>query len=105
MLHPEDLGEVVHFDAPSSPPVELCGRIIVLMSEDVTTCRARNGAGSNHLSKCAEQVNVRNRGSPPFAGVASAKPEEVSILCSVPLDSDASFKEREPRRPGTSDWA
>jgi len=36
------------------------------------------------------------RGGPSFAGVASAKSEEVSVLCSSPFDSDASFKESEP---------
>ena len=60
MLHPEDLGKVAHFDIPPSPPVEFCGRIIVLMAEDVS-CSPRNGAGSDHCSKCAEQVKVRIR--------------------------------------------
>ena len=35
------------------------------------------------------------RGSPSFAGVALTEPEEVSVLCSGPLDSDASFEESE----------
>ena len=36
------------------------------------------------------------RGGPSFAGVSLAKPEEVSLLCPRPLNSDASFEESKP---------
>ena len=37
------------------------------------------------------------RGSPLFAGVSSAEPEEVlSFLCPSPFDSDAPFKDSKP---------
>ena len=60
VLHPEDLGKVVHFNIPSSLPVEFCYRIVILMAEDVLGS-PRNGTGSDHRSKCAEQVKVRIR--------------------------------------------
>ena len=60
ILHPENLGEVIHFDIPLGPPVKFCCRIVVLVARDVS-CSPRNGTGNDHRSECAKQSEVRIR--------------------------------------------
>ena len=38
VLHPENLGKVVHLDVLLCPPVKFCGRIIVLVPGDASRC-------------------------------------------------------------------
>ena len=58
VLHPEDLGEVVHLDILFHPPVE-CGVLVVVLMTRHVSRRPSNRAGGDHLPKSTEQVKVR----------------------------------------------
>ena len=61
MLHLEDLCEVIHLDVLCCPSVEFNTWIVVLVTRHNVLRRPSNWVGGDHLSKSAEQVELRIR--------------------------------------------
>jgi hypothetical protein len=53
MLHPENLGEIVHLYILFGPPVEFGGRVFVLVTSDVSG-GPFDGAREDHLAQGAK---------------------------------------------------
>ena len=58
VLHPENFGKVVELDILFCPPIKCGGRIVVLVTGDVSR-RPSDRAWVDHLPKSAKQVKVR----------------------------------------------